>query len=513
MSGFAALMALSASQTKEAQSAVQVVLEQRHRNEELRRKKQEEAERKAREEEAKLRQKRFEDEKKQRELEAKREADQGRILAEQMRREEEARNVLLHGPKKAKQHGPKWPTSQSGIKEEVRRRRAGDGDDDDLRSGSPAMVLTREEKRQRRVEAELRRTYQVKRGSSGYSKAGRRLPGGAIDSPSGSTMDSGSSAQSVKARLAALPNTLTKLNVNKRDVRTIDEILQDRAKAKNVVLDGEDAKEFNDWFGKSKKKESNSLPSTQSSASVASDSSSGTNSPGPGGAKAGSQPPGKSQPSVATSKLASASAAKSSSQSRPILTAKTSSSTIPKVLSTAKSSQPRSPDTRPQTGKSGAVSGGAPPRSGGLPPKKRPRSPSLSPPPPKRRASEPENTLSSEIWKLFGKDRRSYVARDVLSDDEDMEADAKRHDERRIAQCPVRETRRRDCPRRGEAPRGREAQAKARKAGHMIPVPPPSSMLSYCIPSTLFISCTRTLHTNPHIHNQTYAVRGPPCFP
>jgi hypothetical protein len=66
---------------------------------------------------------------------------------------------------------------------------------------------------------------------------------------------------------------------------------------------------------------------------------------------------------------------------------------------------------------------------------KRPRSPSLSespPPPPlkKRASSRPrhdgagEMDISQEIWKLFGKDRRAYISRDVLSDDEDMEADA-----------------------------------------------------------------------------------------
>ena len=35
-----------------------------------------------------------------------------------------------------------------------------------------------------------------------------------------------------------------------------------------------------------------------------------------------------------------------------------------------------------------------------------------------------ELDISQEIWKMFGKDRRTYVDRDVFSDDEDMEADA-----------------------------------------------------------------------------------------
>ena len=48
-----------------------------------------------------------------------------------------------------------------------------------------------------------------------------------------------------------------------------------------------------------------------------------------------------------------------------------------------------------------------------------------SPPPPKRRTQgAPANSISAEIWKLFGKDRNTYVARDVYSDDEDMEAGA-----------------------------------------------------------------------------------------
>lgn len=88
----------------------------------------------------------------------------------------------------------------------------------------------------------------------------------------------------------------------------------------------------------------------------------------------------------------------------------------------AKPARSRSPPPlKPQFSKSLSA-----PRSGAAPLKKRPRSPSLSlsPPPSKRRAASPENSLRSEIWKLFGKDRNSYVARDVLSDDEDMEADA-----------------------------------------------------------------------------------------
>lgn len=275
---FAALMALSASQTKESQTAVQSALQQRQRNEELSRKKREESERKQLEADAKLRQKRFEDEKKQQELAAKKEAEKRRMEEEQARREEEQRNALLYGPKKAKS-GPKWPSSSGTLKEGVRRRLPSD-DEDGSRSGSPAAALTREEKRQRRTEAEMRKSYALKRAaaSSGYHKAGRRLPGGAIDATSAPNSDSANSSQSVKARLAAIPNTLTKLNVNKRDTRTIDEILQDRAKAK--IATGDEAKEFNDWFGKGKK-DTGKTSTTRASTAAPSRASSGSHSPGP----------------------------------------------------------------------------------------------------------------------------------------------------------------------------------------------------------------------------------------
>ena len=59
--------------------------------------------------------------------------------------------------------------------------------------------------------------------------------------------------KSVKDRLAAQPITLTKLKAVKWDTRTIDEIVQDRVKAKKT-LDGDKAREFSDWFGTSEKR-------------------------------------------------------------------------------------------------------------------------------------------------------------------------------------------------------------------------------------------------------------------
>lgn len=429
MNSFAALMALSASQTKETQSAVQSALLQRQRNEEMKRKKQEELDRKEREEQAKLRQRRFEDEKRQRELEVKRAAEMQRLEAETARREEEARKALLYGPKKAK-HGPKWPTSNGTAKEDVRKRRLPSDDEGDSRSGSPAMALTREEKRRRKSEADMRRTYALKRSStsSGYSKAGRRLPGGAIDATSAPNADSGAGTQSVKARLAALPNTLTKLNVNKRDTRTIDEIVQDRAKAKHSILDGDEAREFNDWFGKSKKKEAER--STQSSSSQLSQSPSETASPLPSSPMSTSRSTSKTVAAAKASTLPTIGKYASASQPRAAVPAKAgvsaklaSDSRSASASAGAKPAQSKtSASVKPQMSKSLSASR---PSTGSVPSRKRPRSLTRSEsPPPKRRADSPADAIRSEIWKLFGKDRTTYVARDIDSDDDDMEADA-----------------------------------------------------------------------------------------
>ena len=258
MSGFAALMALSRSQTKESQDSVQSALIQRQRKEELRRKQQEEQEKKERERESKLRLKYFEETQRQEELKLRREQQEAALERERKRREDEERNALRYGPKKARSEGsPKWPSANTHSRDEVRRRRLPSDSDDE---GSAAVALTREEKRKRKEQAELRRSLNFAKRSSHSSghKAGGKLPGGAIDVTSAQLFESGSpgSSQSIKARISAIPNTLTKLNVVKRDTRTIDEILQDRAKAREAkVLDGDDAREFNDWFGDSKKKD------------------------------------------------------------------------------------------------------------------------------------------------------------------------------------------------------------------------------------------------------------------
>lgn len=253
MSGFAALMALSASQTKESQDSVQSALVMRQRKEEQKRKQQEEAEKKEREREIKLRLKYFEEAKKQEETKARREEEAAAKQRQRERREEEERNALRYGPKKAKSE---YPSASSHSRDEVRRRRLPVDNGDDDTSG--AVPLTREEKRKRKEDAEMRRSIAFGKRSSHSAgrghRAGGKLPGGAVDVMSAPDGGPGGSSQSIKARIAAAPNTLTKLNVVKRDTRTIDEIMQDRAKLREAkVLDGEDAKEFNDWFGDKKK--------------------------------------------------------------------------------------------------------------------------------------------------------------------------------------------------------------------------------------------------------------------
>ena len=275
-------MALSATQTRESQSAVQTALAQRQQKEELRRKQQEERERQEHEIERKLRLKHFEDQRREEERERLAQQAEKATEAARRRREEEQRDALRYGPKKVKAVNsrsgspePKWPTSSTHnrTREEVRKRRFPDEDDED----GPEF-LTREEKRERKQQQEMRKLFNTTKRSShagGHSKSGRRLPGGAFDvATTSKTSDPSSPSKSVKERLAAMPNTLTKLNVVKRDTRTIDEILQDRAKAKEgKVLDGDDAREFADWFSSSKEKDAAKKPSNLSATN------SGANSP------------------------------------------------------------------------------------------------------------------------------------------------------------------------------------------------------------------------------------------
>ncbi|KAH9928661.1 uncharacterized protein B0H18DRAFT_1084404 [Fomitopsis serialis] len=409
MSSFAALMALSATQTRQSEAAVQNALEK---------------ERKEREMEAKLRLKRLEEEKREQERQARVEREREARERELQRREEEERARLMHGPKRA-------------------ARTDGNG------------ALTREEKRKRRMELEMRHGLgSARRANSagGYAKAGRRLPGGAMDittTNTGALSADGKSTMSVRQRLAQAPATLIKLNVNKRDTRTIDEILQDRAKAKAKTLQGDEAKEFKDWFGKAKE--------TKAVSQVESASTSRANTPAGIGQKTGLQ---RTQ--------------SGSQQPRPAPTPKS----------------PRLND-RPQSSRF-PPSRYPPPVLGHLCPlARRPRPPYSQEAAPlsfdglftkhvAAAAKEARRVLPErhqlQIWSLFGKDRSRYVVADVMSDDEDMEAGASdlEREEKRSARIARKEDElEKEQERRHEEENG--ASGRRRTAGCIYA---PSSILN-----------------------------------
>lgn len=283
---FANLMALSASQTQQQQSAVAQALRERQRKEALRIKQQAEQEAKELAKEKERRLKLFEAQKK--EEEARKREEEARTRREQAakKREDEAKYKLLFGAKKAaKMVGSSSASAGAAGAGKGKGRSPGasgaggskagskflDDDDDD---GGP-IPLTREELRQRKLDREMARIYGTKKSSTGTSssssylggttKAGRKLPGGAVDITMNHNKSSSSQAdgKSVKDRLTSMPNALVKLNVNKRDTRTIDEIMRDKEKAKaGKVLEGDEAAAFDDWFGSSKKKEKEAVKQT-----------------------------------------------------------------------------------------------------------------------------------------------------------------------------------------------------------------------------------------------------------
>lgn len=451
MTSFAALMALSATQTRQSEAQVQSQLAERKRREAQKRKELEEKERKEREMEQKLREKLLEDAKRAKEREERLEAERRAKEAALRKKEEEQRDALRYGPKKAG-----YPSSSSAVRDELRRRRMADSDDE-----SGGAALTREEKRQMRLQRELNYgAGSSKRSTTGYKKAGRRLAGGAIDvDATAASSSSNSNYRSVKERLAHEPPGLIKLNTNKRDTRTIDEILQDRAKAKQAkTLAGDDAKAFDDWFGKSKPKNPTAPPSPPSSIFS-------SRSPSPvQTAHSDSRTTSKAVSHASKSLSSTPPVARQSTPTpRPTYTAATSKPAVPAFskgsgvsVSVKSSNRPAEKPSangtasKPANGKAAALKAApttsraapassrpavAPSKAAGSSAKvptaasfkKRPRTPSLSPSPPpakRRSAPPPGNSISAEIWKLFGKDRNAYVARDVYSDDEDMEAGA-----------------------------------------------------------------------------------------
>lgn len=400
--GFAALIALSQAQTQESTRAADSIQAERRRKEEARRRQQEEEDRKERERQATLLRHRLEEQKREKERQEKQEREREAQLKEISRREEEQRQALLYGPKRAKDGTPRHTSSSATGK-----RISDDGDEADT-----GLALTREEKRERRLQLQFSKNAARRAGlSAGTSRIGRQLPGGAVNVTASSQTTDGSAGggHSVRARLTAMPNTLTKLNTVKRDTRTIDEILRDRARAReNKTLEGEEAREFHDWFGS--KSTTGTVTKTSSPSSPAA---SGASTPSKTTYRPESTPfalKGPSSPRPSTSRAPSLPA------SKPTLKAATKSSLSAKV------SRPSSSLTNK------ATSGSSVPL-----PKKRARTPpsaysgsgsdSEYDRHPRKRAPPPSNGIQDEIWKIFGRDRSKYVARDVVSDDEDMEAD------------------------------------------------------------------------------------------
>ena len=445
MSGFAALLKLSQSQTAQSELEVQAQIASHQLHLEKKRREQEAKERKEREVEAKLRAKRFEEQRKEEERKQKRAEEERARQRELAKREEEMRHVLKYGPRKSSASGSsKGRGGDNGggsgggpalTREELRKRQ---------NEASDFSVLTREEKRERKLAAELRKNSSSSRRTNGGSHRTaslpnghtvRRLPGGAVDyttvsrlaDPDASPpLPSGDLAgKSARERLAAMPSTLLKLNTIKRDVRTIDEILTDRAKAKHAtVLAGDEAKEFSDWFGKNKKKEKSAsqLSTPQQLASVAS---SPALSATPSGSPAPSVNPFAGATSVKAKTATLATPPKSSSPFLKSINPKPSTILRPSNATSALPSskkRARSPDddTSLPSAKRRLSASSRPAAASSRPvASSRPSAPSSRP-------STLSNgvDISTEIWSIFGKDKKSYVARDVLSDDEDMEADA-----------------------------------------------------------------------------------------
>ena len=366
-----------------------------------------ERERKEKELEARLRLKHFEDEK--RERERKEREDRLNEEKEKLREKKEAmaRDKLLGNVKKAsRSRSPSYPGVNSGSRDELRKKRLPSDEEDEGIS-----FLTREEKRERRKMAGLNSGAGRTKRNGAPQRSKKSHPGGGLDAGGAGQNSSGSPSQSVKARLAAMPNTLQKLNVNKRDTRTIDEIIRDREKSKEGrVLNGEQAKEFNDWFGK--KKDTTGLANKTAALDIsANDSYSGA-----------PTSPNKPASSSTLNKKQSTASLPSFSKSKDSLRPSTS-----KPISASRPT----PTSRP------SGSGAAKPRpsSAHIPSsagKKHRRSESFSedeeeydsPPSKKRYAPPAQDDYRSEIWKLFGKDRSSYVNDVVDSDEDDMEADA-----------------------------------------------------------------------------------------
>ncbi|KAG9046376.1 hypothetical protein FS837_004552 [Tulasnella sp. UAMH 9824] len=250
MSSFADLMKVAEANTR---SSNREALEAAKRKEAAVRQAREEQERKEKAERERQKQMML-----QRQEEAKRQEEQRK------RKEEEAAKRKEELVKKKAQEAEQ---SKYGV--------AGSSKDGSARVRPPnqyivvsSAALTREEKRMAKdpLMADKIKARKAGMTASRHRKDGR-LPGGAINatdsnssgSPSGSRISSPTAnGMTARARLtSSFAPTLTKLNTEKRDTRSIDEITRDLKRGRlggsgevDSVLSGEKAQTFGDWFGK-----------------------------------------------------------------------------------------------------------------------------------------------------------------------------------------------------------------------------------------------------------------------
>lgn len=475
---FAELMALSASQTRENNAATQQLLEEKKRKDEQRLRAQQAKEAREREMQAVLVRRRLEEAQRSEETQRRTEEARARKEAVLARREEEHRLNLMYGKDKRS-------ISSSGGGDGSRGRKSKNGEDDDDGGETGTSVLTREEKRMRRLNNDLSRNFVSKRKDASYSsvnsprRPGRSLAHEVIDSQkgartpgsAGSSANDSSSRLSLRKQLSSMPQQLIKLNTVKRDTRTIDEIVNDLQRAKEAkIIAGDDARGFKDWFAsreKEKEKEKNDATASMPTAAPISKK-----------ARSLSRSPSEGPSSLDTGRRAK-------SAVRSVDSGAASGRSTPIASKPFEKREPRTKVTMIKPERRGSIyfdkadtkvkgSGAPPPRtSSSLPAKQsaasRPRASSLadrsntfsskrkrsySPEPlydsdnlddddmyddygsrgRSSKAARPRNDISSEIWKLFGKDRDRYMQNNVYSDDDDdmeVDADALRREELR----------------------------------------------------------------------------------
>lgn len=430
---FAELMAISASQTRESDLATQQILAEKKRKEELRKKEQEERARKEREAEARAIKKKLEEE--QREAERRQRAEEDRQRKEQIiqqRREEKRRN-LVYG----KERRSGWGSSSGGGRSH--KSRSGSDDDDD---DGPA-ALTREEKRQRRLNNDLNKSFTSSRrinAAPAVPPLRKTMPGRVANNfevpavtvrrsqPTGVLGDTAKTGlQTMRQQLAALPATLMRVGTNKRDTRTIDEIVTDLQKKKEgKILEGDEARKNGDWFGEKKKRDGLKKASQKSSLS-----------PSPEEESMFVAPMARTKEPVKPAQFKPPERKEQRTKVTIVKPEPKGSLSFSKIDKNAISLPKKLGATTSKSGmgQSSKAASNVTKPSGSSALKKRARSysfsdsddPDSSPPMSKRRqtASSSKNDIGAEIWKLFGKDRSRYMRDDVFSDEEDdMEADA-----------------------------------------------------------------------------------------